>query len=60
MLAKAGDAPARRATRWAFEVKWDGIRALVLLRARPAAAGDAQPARRHRRVSRAARGSTAR
>ena len=45
---------------WAYEIKWDGVRALVVLRARADPLREPQRQRHHRRLSRAARRSTAR
>ena len=54
MLAHAGPLP-RDEQRYGFEVKWDGIRALVLRRPRPLGAAGPQLHRLHAALPRAAR-----
>ena len=53
---RCSPAPARcraTTTRWAYEIKWDGVRAIVLLASPGGCASSAQPQRHHRALSRA-------
>ena len=52
MLARAGELPAEDAG-WAYEIKWDGVRAIAYSAAGRAAPGEPQPQRHHRQLSRA-------
>ena len=54
MLARTGELPKDDA-RWAYEIKWDGVRGDRLCRGRADAAGGAQRPRRHRALPGAAR-----
>ena len=55
MMARAETELPRDEKNWSFEVKWDGVRAIAYVAARAAAAGEPQPQRDHRRLSRGPR-----
>ena len=60
MLAQLGDAARATRSSWAFEIKWDGVRAIASREPGRLRLESAQRQRHHRALSRAARRSAAR
>ena len=60
MLARARRRCRADDERWAFEIKWDGVRAIAYSEPGRLRFQRAQPARHHAALSRARAGSTAR